>query len=96
MFIQTLRKLKTGCYVSGMFLGCLLYVYDIILISPSVNGSQEMSDKCFDIFQLLSLQFNACKCNCLTVGKLSKVNISPMRLGGNKIEWCEHVRYLGV
>jgi len=27
---------------------------------------------------------------------LSKVNVSPMLLGGNKIEWCEHVRYLGV
>jgi len=36
------------------------------------------------------------KCHCLAVGKLSKVNISHMLLGGNKIEWFEHVRYLGV
>jgi len=79
-----------------MFVGCLLYADDIILTSPSVNGLQEMMDKCFDISQLLSLQYNARKCHCLTVGKLSKVNISPMLLGGNKIEWCEHVRYLGV
>jgi len=45
MFIQTLRKLNTGCHVSGMFVGCLLYADDIILISPSVNGLQEMLDK---------------------------------------------------
>jgi len=85
MLIQKLRKLNTGCHVSGMFLGCLLYADDIILISPSVNGLQEMLDKCFDISQLLSLQFNARKCHCLTVGKLSKVKISRMLLGGNDI-----------
>jgi len=96
MFIQTLRKLNTGCHVSGMFVGCLVYADDIILIRPSVNGLQEMLGKCFDISQLLSLQFNTRKCHCLTVGKLSKVNISPMLLRGNKIEWCEDVRYLGV
>jgi len=28
--------------------------------------------------------------------KLSKVKISTMLLGGNEIEWCEHVRYLDV
>ena len=97
-FVATLKKLNTGtgCHVSGMFVGCLLYADDIILISPSVNGLQEMLDKCFDISQLLSLQFKARKCHCLTVGKLSKVNVSPMLLGGNKVEWCEHVRYLGV
>ena len=67
-----------------MFVGCLLYADDIILISPSVNCLQEMLDKCFDIFQLLAPQFNARKCHCLTVGKLSKVKISPMFLGGNK------------
>ena len=34
-----------------MFVGCLLYADDIILLSPSVTGLQEMlnSDSCFNL-----------------------------------------------
>ena len=32
-----------------MFVGCLLYADDIILLSPTVGGLQAMLDKCFEI-----------------------------------------------
>ena len=49
VFILQLKTLNVGCHVSGMFVGCLLYTDDIILISPSVIGLQEMLDKCHEI-----------------------------------------------
>ena len=32
-----------------LFLGCLLYADDIVLLSPSVSGLQTMLDKCSDV-----------------------------------------------
>jgi len=54
--IVELKKLILGCHVSQMFVGCLLYVDDIILLSPTVGGLQAMLDKCFDISYVLSLK----------------------------------------
>ena len=94
VFILELRKLNLGCHVCGMFLGCLLYADDIILLSPSVTGLQEMLDKCYEISWSASLQFNVHKCHCLVVGRTYKVKISPMVLGGQAIQWCENIKYL--
>jgi len=68
-------KLNTGCHVSGMFVGCLLYADDITLVSPSVVGFQEMLDKCHEIACTVSLQFNVCKCHCMVIGKMFTVTI---------------------
>jgi len=96
VFILELRKQKVGCYVCGMFLGCLLYADDIILLSPSVKGLQLMLDKCFIISCAVALQFNVNKSHCMVIGKMYKSNITPMRLGQSAIHWCSNIKYLGV
>jgi len=40
-FIVQLKALRTGCHVTSLFIGCILYADDILLISPSVNGLQK-------------------------------------------------------
>jgi len=42
VLIVQLKKLNIVCRMSGIFVGCLLYADDIILLSPSVTGLQEM------------------------------------------------------
>jgi len=74
IFIIELRKLSLGCYVCDMFLGCLLYADDIVLLSPSVTGLQKMLDKCYEISS----------------------SVSPMVLGGQLVEYCDHIKYLGI
>ena len=85
VFILKLKTLNVGCHVSGMFVRCLLYADDIVLISPSVIGLQEMLDKCHEISDTVSLQFNVRKCHCLVVGKMSRVKISPCFLVVKKV-----------
>jgi len=63
-----------------LFLRCLLYADDIILLSPSVSGLHTMLDKCSDVACTLSLQFNVNKSHCIVVGKSYNVNITPMSL----------------
>jgi len=82
--------------VCGIFLGCLLYADDIILLSPSVEGLQRMLNKCFEISHFISLQFNVKKCHCIVIGKMYKAAISPMLLNGQAVEWCDRIKCLGV
>jgi len=71
VFIQQLRYLGVGCCISSMFLGCVLYADDILLLSPSVVGLQSMLDKCSVLAELLSFEFNVEKSHCIVIGKKS-------------------------
>ena len=39
-FIMKLRKVNTGCTINGVFVGCIMYADDLILISATGNGLQ--------------------------------------------------------
>jgi hypothetical protein len=96
MFIAQLRKLHVGCVVKSMYLGCLLYADDMILLCPSLRGLQCMLDNCVDTAEVLSLTFNASKSACLAVGKLARIPYEPMLLGTKHIDWVRSMNYLGV
>ena len=96
VFIKQLKQLGVGCYISSLFLGCILYADDILLLSPSVIGLQTILDKCSEIAKSLSLEFSAEKLHCIITCKKSASDVSLMNLCGNPVEWCESIKYLGV
>ena len=96
ILIDNLKSSGIGCHVFDQYVGCILYADDVILISPSVMGLQEMLDICFETASTLNLNFNASKCHCIVFGKNSVSRITPMCLGASNIEWCTSIRYLGV
>ena len=57
-FIVSLILLDVGCHVNHEFVSCFLYADDIILISPSVIGLQQMLDVCSATATSLALKFN--------------------------------------
>ena len=44
-FIIKLREVSAGCTIYGVFVGCIMYADDLILISATVNGLQTMLKK---------------------------------------------------
>jgi len=96
IFIEQLKCLGIGCCVSSLFLGCILYADDILLLSPSITGLQNMLDKCSELAKLLSLEFNVEKSHCIAFGSMSNVTITQLSLCGISVEWCRVVKYLGV
>jgi len=96
LFVVRLRQLDIGCHINSLFIGCLLYADDMLLICPSVNGLQNMLDLCMSITNDLSLQFNPSKSHCIAVGKSAKLAITPMTLGDVSIPWVQSIKYLGV
>ena len=79
-FIVQLRLKQTVCHISSLYVGCLLYANDILLLSPTVAGLQEMLDVCSDSARSLSLSFNANKCHCIVIGKMHSYVIQSMYL----------------
>jgi len=96
VFILELRKLNCGCHVNGVFVGCLLYADDIILLSQAVRGLQMMLDKWYETVGYVSLSFNVSKCRRLALGKMYNAVMSPLRIGNLHIEWSNCIIYLGV
>ena len=66
-----LRKKKTGCWMEGKFVGILGYVDDLLLVSPSLDGLQEMIKSCGEHARSLNLSFSTnanlmkCKTKCM-------------------------------
>jgi len=82
VFIVQLKFLRVGCHVMSLFVGCILYADDIILLSPSVTGLQQMLDKCSEVATSISMAFNVNKSHCIVVGKFYNCVIAPMMLCG--------------
>jgi len=77
-----LKRQGIGHCISSMFLGCILYADDILLLSPTVAGLQKMLDKCSEIAEVISLEFNVEKAHCIVIGKIRNGQITPMSLCG--------------
>jgi len=45
--IESLEASDLGCHFYGVYVGCLLYADDVILLSASVVNLQKMFDICY-------------------------------------------------
>jgi len=88
--------MQIRCHVNGLFLGCLFYADDVMLLCPSVNSLQCMSDACVTTADMLSLKFNPLKSHCLAIGKYASFSLPSMLLDSSPIPWVSSIKYLGV
>ena len=60
--IDSLRATNVGCSICNVFMGCIMYADDLILISPTVGGLQSMLTVCTNYGHSFDIVFNAKKC----------------------------------
>ena len=96
VFIGNLRLLDVGWHVNHQYVGFFLYADDIILISPSIIGLQQMLVICSATAKSLRFKFNGNKSHCLGFGKFASVDIGPMLFDNHSIAWCHSIKYLGI
>ena len=94
--IVILKLESLGCHINNTWIGCVLYADDIILMAASVRSLQRMLNKCNEVIGGLGLAFNCNKSCCFVVGRGHKFTLSKLELGGQLIDWCSHVKYLGI
>jgi len=59
--IDSLVKSDLGCHVHGVYIGCLVYADDVILLSASVLQLQKMLGLCCNQAADIDIAFNAKK-----------------------------------
>jgi len=59
--VEKINRTNVGCYISGICTCIVLYVDDIILMAPSVEGLQRLLTVCEDELITLDMKINVKK-----------------------------------
>ena len=88
---------KLGCKVYGHYFGIIWYADDILLIFSSIRKLQSMVDICTNFGFVNGMFFGPSKSHCLAIypGKIH-IPCSDIDLNGQKLEWIDKLKYLGV
>ena len=79
--------------IGSLFIGCVLYADDIVMLSASCHGLQQLVNICNVYGTKLDIKFNSLKSQVITFGGH---NPCCQMLNGNQIPWVNKVKYLGV
>ena len=101
--LRILRKSGLGCHISQVFLACYGYADDLMLLSASKSGLQEMINICEKFAKKKNLKFstdpNPSKSKTKGVIFSKKAvntrNIPPVLLNGDPLPWVSQVKHLG-
>ena len=101
--IVNIRDSGLGCYIGTQFYGCLGYADDLLLLSASRTGLQEMVKVCERFALKKNLKFSTdpdaskSKTKCIVFSKKMKdrQNISPVMLNGLPLPWVGQLKHLG-
>jgi hypothetical protein len=96
MFIISLRSFNYGCKMNSYFVGVIMYADDLLLLSATVHGLQQMLNCCSSLCSDSLLEFNCKKSVCTPIGPSSKFSIDNLTLGREDIGWTSSFKYLGV
>ena len=93
-------KEKTGCWVKGKFVGILGYADDLRLLSPSLDGLQEMIKSCGEHARSFNLSFSTnanlmkCKTKCMAFLNQER-ELKNITLDGKDLPWVRTAKHLG-
>jgi len=84
-----LKASKLGCCIKDIYVGCVMYADDILLLSASVITLQSMLSICSKYGRKHDIIFNCKKSVCMAVGSKWKTAISLMLLNDVPIPWVK-------
>ena len=67
--INELKKSGYGIYIGAVFVGCILYADDIVLLYASCTGLQHMVNVCAQYGRMWDISFNPAKSKYITFGE---------------------------
>jgi DMSO/TMAO reductase YedYZ heme-binding membrane subunit len=94
--IEELKYSSYGCHVGRLFVGCIMYADDLLLMSPSVGGLQRMLDICSAYGSVHNIVFNPSKTVCASVSLTHNFNLGSVYINNEEIPWVHQFKYLGV
>ena len=100
--LADLRTSGYGCRIAGHWLGGLALADDVILLSLSVQGLQNLVNICSDHARATDLVFSTdtknpekSKTMCIAFNCKNKEKLGTIRLNGDVLPWKDKVNHLG-
>ena len=99
--IKQLRRNRIGCWMKNEFVGVAVYADDIALLSPSLDGLQDMINTCSKYTENHNLTFSTnenpakSKTKCIAFTS-EKLDLKHLNLYGKNLPWVESVKHLGT
>lgn len=94
--VESLESSKLGCWIGELYIGCIMYADDLVLISASVCELQRMFDLCADTLTEIGMQINSRKCAILRFGPQYANPCTTIWFQDSPIDFCEKAKYLGI
>ena len=98
---EELRRSNIGCCVGRNYVGVLGYADDLYLLSPSIDGLQEMLKICEKYAENHNLQFSTderpskSKTKCMAYLRKDR-ELRKLKLCGNELPWVANGKHLGM
>lgn len=99
--IKELRKNRDGCWVNGGYVGILVYADDIALLSPTMDGLQNMIKICEGYAKLHNLSFSTnenpskSKTKCMAFLR-ERRTLRNLKLNEKSLPWVDSLKHLGT
>ena len=92
-----------GCYICNVFFACFGYADDLLLLSASRSGLQELVKICEIFAKKKCLKFSTninpdkskTKCLIFSKRKVDSSKVPPVVLNGDPLPWVSQVKHLG-
>ena len=94
--IVDLKTSQEGCCIDGLYLGCVMYADDLLLLSASLTTLQRMINICAIAAGHLDIAFNVQKSMVVRVGHAYKHVCVNVTLNGLALPFVDKAKYLGV
>jgi len=94
--IVKLRSSNIGCSIHNVYVGCVMYADDLVLIASSISTMQAMINLCSEEISYLDMRFNVAKSSVMRIGKRYKHHGAPLVVSNDYLEFVVQVKYLGV
>ncbi len=98
---EELRRKKIGCFVGDSYVGVIGYADDLFLMSPSIDGLQEMLHVCEDYAEKHNLSFSTdsnpqkSKTKCMAFLHKER-QLRGLKLCDNVLPWVGTGKHLGM
>jgi exonuclease III len=94
--IVKLRSARLGCSIHNVYVGCVMYADDLVLIASSISTMQSMVNICAGEMAYLDMRFNVAKSSVMRIGKRYKHQCVSLTVCGDTLQFVALVKYLGV
>jgi len=85
-----------GCHIQNLYVECLAYADDVLLLFGSVCLLQKMLNICSDCADELNVRSNVKKSCLLNIGNTFNKKLENLQLNGLDICWFDKIKYLGM